>query len=350
MVTKSMTRTMRVALAGLGIMGNHWLRIIAASPEVELVAVVEPVESLAAERIKQHGIDPALHFISFQQALETARPDGVILVTPPALHAPMSIAALELGIPVLCEKPLAESMESGLAILRKAEETGVLHMVAQDYRYSAQAQTVKQVLASGELGPVGAVTVQFFKSVMRSGFHDTLAYPLTIDMSIHHFDMMRFFLDGEPLSIHGLAWRTPWDWWRGNASAAVMLAFANGPVVTYTGSWCATGQETPWNANWRFECQNGVLLLQDDRVILQRRTSQIDDSLGYHRYLNEPPARVRLKRPRRQRQAHLLHEFYLAVARGSRPATTVQDNIHSFRMVWDTISSFESGQTVMIEP
>lgn len=340
---------MRVLLAGLGVMGNHWLRIIAASNEVELVAAVEVNPALAQDRFERYGLDPKLHFTSFDDALARSRPDGVLIVTPPAAHREMSIAALEAGVPVLSEKPLADSLAAGEAILAAAQRTGVLHLVCQDYRYSRQAQTVKQVLAAGELGQVGAVKVDFYKSLVRSGFHDTLRYPLTIDMSIHHFDMMRFFMDSNPKSIYGRAWRTPWDWWKGDSSASVFLQFANGAEITYTGSWCATGQETSWNGDWRFECERGVLLLRDDRVIVQRRLDKIDDIKGYPQYLNADPEHVRLVPMKRQRQAFLLHEFYRAVMlHEGQPGTVVQDNINSFRMVWDTIRSFETGETVNI--
>lgn len=342
-------KRLRLLLAGLGAMGNHWLRVIAASDEVELVAAVEVNPELARERFEQHSLDPKLHFASYADALRLVQPDGVLIVTPPAAHREMAVAALEAGIPVLSEKPLADSIKAGEAILTAAERTGVLHMVSQDYRYSRQAQTVRQILASGELGAVGAVTVEFFKSLIRSGFHDTLAYPLTVDMSIHHFDMMRFFLGSEPQSIYGRAWRNPWDWWKGDSSASVLLEFAGSVQVSYTGSWCATGRETPWNADWRFDCEQGVLLLRDDRVTVQRRTTRTGDPQGYPQYLNEKPASVPLVKMARDRQALLLHQFVDAVRSGERPLTAVQDNINSFRMVWDAIRSFETGQTVVAD-
>ncbi len=116
--------------------------------------------------------------------------------------------------------------------------------------------------------------------------------------------------------------------------------------VSYTGSWCATGRETPWNADWRFDCEHGVLLLRDDRVTVQRRTATTGDPQGYPQYLNEKPGSVPLIKMARERQALLLHQFVHAVRSGERPATAVQDNLNSFRMIWDTIRSFETGQTV----
>ena len=118
---------------------------------------------------------------------------------------------LEAGLPVLSEKPLANTLEAAQEIVRKADETGVLHLVSQNYRYRLPTQTLKRVLDSGQMGQVGALTVNFFKGPRFGGFREEMAYPLIIDMAIHHFDLMRFFLDSDPVSIFGQSWNPAWS-------------------------------------------------------------------------------------------------------------------------------------------
>lgn len=327
-------------------MGHFWLKTVQASTEVEHAGFVEINQEVIDEKVEKTGIDPNLVFASLEEALDAVDADGVLIVTPPALHRPMSELALERGIPVLSEKPLADTLENALAIVEKANATGVLHMVAQNYRYHVETQTVKGVLESGELGRVGAVSVEFYKSLIRYGFHQQLAYPLLLDMTIHHFDMMRFFLGADPLSIYGRSWNPAWSWFNGDASTALVLDFPDDVVVTYDGSWVATGLETPWNANWRFECEKGVLILQDDEVFIQRKTDTIAFPEGYRQYLNEAVESVPQVERAYERQGYLLHEFYEAVTFGKLPATTCQDNINSYQMVWDAIESFETGEVV----
>src|SRR5207247_4890068 len=135
-----------------------------------------------------------------------------------------------------------------------------------------------------ELGGVASVSVQFFKGPHFGGFREEMPYPLIIDMAIHHFDMMRFFLGRDATSVYGRSWNPPWSWYRGDASAAVTLKFGGDVVVSYNGSWCSVGMETPWNANWRFECENGVLVFQDDQVYRQLRLDTMQDRGGYRQY------------------------------------------------------------------
>jgi predicted dehydrogenase len=184
--------------------------------------------------------------------------------------------------------------------------------------------------------------VRFFKGPHFGGFREDMPYPLIIDMAIHHFDLMRFFLEANPVRVTGHSWNPAWSWYKGDASAAVLAAFDNGTQVNYTGSWCSQGQETSWNADWRFECAEGVLLVEQDTVTVQRMTG-IADRGGLRMVQNAPPVTVPLVTMERQAQVYLLHEFYEAVTQGRMPGTPCQDNIHTVEMVFDVVQAFQHG-------
>ena len=324
----------KVIQAGMGGMGNVWLRTVLDSPEVEFAGFVEIDEDIAAKQVAAHGLDGDKIFKSLAEALDSVKADGVIDVTPPQFHRENSLTALEAGIPVLSEKPLANSRPAALAIVEKANQTGVLHMVTQNYRYRSAIQTLKQALHTHGLGAIGSATVDFFRGPHFGGFREEMAYPLIIDMSIHHFDLMRFFLESDPVAVFGRSWNPPWSWYQGDASAAVILNFAGGVAVAYNGSWCSQARTVSWNADWRFECANGVVVMQDDQVYTQLNS--------------QAPVLVAPVEMARTEQAYLLHEFYTAVTTGARPATTCQDNIHSLNIVFDVVQSFESGEPTVV--
>jgi len=342
---------MKVIQVGIGGMGNTWLQTVLNSAEVEYAALVELNETIAQQQVERYGLEPTLIFQSLPEALAAVSADGLIDVTPPAFHREVSTTALAAGLPVLSEKPLAHTLSDAAAIVQKANETGVLHMVAQNYRSHGPVQTLKHVLATGDFGRAASVTVEFFKGLHVGGFRQEMPYPLIIDMAIHHFDLMRFLLESDPVSIFGRSWNPPWSWFKGDASASVSLELANGVVVAYNGSWCSTGRDTPWNAHWRFECEGGVVALQDDRVYTQRRSDEVVIRDGYG--LAEPgaavevePVEVKYAGVEYAAQAHLLHEFYEAVTQGKAVTTPCQDNIKSLGIVFDVIKSCESGLPV----
>lgn len=336
---------MKVIQVGIGGMGNVWLNTVLHSGEVEFAGFVEVNDSIADEQAVKFNLDRQLIFKSLAEAFNSVKAEGVINVTPPQFHKEVSFTALEAGLPVLSEKPLAGTLADAQAIVHKANETGVLHIITQNYRYHQPCHTLKTVLASGQMGKIGAVTVEFYKGPHFGGFREDMPYPLIIDMSIHHFDLMRFFLDSDPVSVYGRSWNPAWSWYKGDASASVSLQFANGVVVAYNGSWCSQGQETPWNAHWRFECEKGVVTLKDDEVYVQHLTG-VGTGAGFRPNLYDTLSAVPAAAMERQAQAYLLHEFYEAVTQGKPPTTTCQDNIKSLGIVFDVVKSFETGAVV----
>jgi len=321
-----------VIQVGIGGMGNAWLRAVQASAEVTYAGFVEVNEQTAAAQVAQYGLDGSRVYPSLAAALDAVQPDGLINVTPPQFHKAISIEALERGIPVLSEKPLADSRQSAQEIVDASNRTGVLHMVTQNYRYKPPLQTLKKALDSGVAGEIGAVHIEFFKGPHFGGFREEMPYPLIIDMSIHHFDLMRFLLGRDPVALFGRSWNPSWSWFNGDASASVTLDFADGVTVSYDGSWCSQGRETDWNANWRFECSKGVVAMVDSQVYTQLTGAE--------------PVLVETVTMARTDQAYLLHEFYEAVVQGKPPVTTCQDNIKSLGIVFDVVESFETGDVV----
>lgn len=338
---------MRVIQVGIGGMGNAWLGAVQRSPQVEFAGFVEIDADIARAQAEAYNLDKSRIFASLPEALEQMEADALINVTPPQFHREVTVRALEAGLPVLQEKPLAGALEDARAIAAAADETGILCSVAQNYRYRPLTQTVKRALDSGELGAVAAVAVEFYKGPHFGGFREEMAHPLIVDMSIHHFDLMRFFLGAEARTIQASSWNPPWSWFAGDASASAQIGFGTGVRVTYSGSWCSQALETSWNADWRFECERGVLLARADRVTLQRllRVGEGDGAL-----VNEhaQPEEIPLMEMAREGQDYLLQEFYEAVNQGGRTATTAQDNIHTMELVFGVVRACDGGRPVSL--
>jgi predicted dehydrogenase len=237
-------------------------------------------------------------------------------------------------------------MAAAERIVTYSNQTGLLVTVAQNYRYKPAFQTIKRTLSSGELGQLDSVRVEFWKNVQLPGFHAQLSHPLLIDMSIHHFDLLRYLLESEPASIFARSWNPPWSTFPGDASASVELEFLSGVHASYGASWCATGEITDWEGNWRFDSEKGVLILRDGELSFDRRTEDERDLGGYVGYGSQGVEPVPLLELVYEPQVHMLNEFAGAIRGGERPPTTCQDNIHSLRIVFEAIESARTGQAV----
>ena len=340
---------MKVIQVGIGGMGNTWLNAVRRSDVVEFAGFVEVSDEIVHVQADTYSLDRSRIFKTLPQALEQISADAVINVTPPQFHREICVTAMEAGLPVLTEKPLAGTLEDARAIAAAADATGILCSVGQNYRYSALAQTVKAILDSGELGALAAISASFYKGPHFGGFREEMPHPLIIDMSIHHFDMMRFFLGSDARQISARSWNPPWSWFAGDASASAQIEFVNGVQVTYTGSWCSQALETTWNAHWRFECERGVLLVEDDAVYVQRllRISEGPGALvNEHDDKREAP----LLDLDHAGQDALLHEFYTAVTQGKSTDTAAQDNIQTMELVFGVVDACDSGRQIELSP
>jgi predicted dehydrogenase len=136
----------RLGFLGVGWIGQHRLDAIAASGAAEVAAVADP------------AVDGAL--ASLDELLE-AELDGVVVATPSALHAQQCIAALERGLAVFCQKPLARTAAEAARVVEAARAADVLLGVDLSYRHLAGARAIRDLVAAGELGEIRLVDLVF---------------------------------------------------------------------------------------------------------------------------------------------------------------------------------------------
>ena len=243
--------SLRLAIAGAGLIGRRHAEAVALVAGVELAAVVDPAAA-GAELAARHG---ARHFPGLAELLERDRPDGVILATPNQLHVEQALACVAAGVPALVEKPLATDLEGAERIVAAGKAAGVPLLTGHHRRHNPLVARARELLARGDLGRIVAVNGQtwFFKPEdyfeadwrRRKG-----AGPVYLNL-IHDIDMLRH-LCGEIASVQALASRAV----RGfevEDTAAVLLGFANGAVGTLSvsdtvvapWSWELTSRENP---------------------------------------------------------------------------------------------------------
>src|SRR3546814_6075767 len=114
----------RVAVVGAGYVANHHLAALGSVDFVELVGICDTNLEAARSMAVRHSIP--LVVADLAELLEQSRPDAVHVLTPPASHAAIALAAMEHGCPVLVEKPMADSAADCEAMVEKARANNVL--------------------------------------------------------------------------------------------------------------------------------------------------------------------------------------------------------------------------------
>jgi predicted dehydrogenase len=178
--------------------------------------------------------------------LERVRPDGVIIATPNALHVAVGLACVERRVPMLVEKPIADTVAASNELVGAAERARVPLLVGHHRRYNPMLEKARDIVRGGGIGRLTAVAALWLLQ-KPAGYFDVAwrrepgGGPLLIN-AIHDIDDLRFVC-GEIEEVRALASSAA----RGfpvEDTAAIALRFANGALGTLTVSDTAAA---PWS-------------------------------------------------------------------------------------------------------
>ncbi len=324
----------RLIQVGAGGMGRVWLQLLIDTPEVELVGLVDLDTEAAGRALAELGRPDVAVAASLSEIAGSTGAQAVVNVTVPVAHHPVNLEAMFAGLPVLCEKPIAPTVSQALSLAAASEASGQLLMTSQSRRYYPVLAEFKKAL--GALGGVGIVTTEFFMAPRFGGFRDSMDHPLLVDMSIHAFDVARYLLDAEPVSVYCDSYNPTWSWYAGDAATTAIFEFEGGVRYTFIGSWCSPGMETSWNGSWRVSGSTGSATWDGETMpMLDAETALLrpldpDDNPG--------PETI----------AGSLAEFIDSIRTGRTPSGEVHSNVLSLAMVEAAVKSAQRGERVFV--
>jgi predicted dehydrogenase len=327
----------KVLLVGAGSMGRRWAEAITARPDLVLVSWVDVVRAAAEEAIADLHLAGVEVDEDLGRAISTQDPDFVVDVTVPEAHFDVTLTALQLGRPVLGEKPMTATIDEANRLIEASERAGRLFMVSQSRRYNAQLAALKG-LFDGGTGDPEVVSCQFFRAQRFGGFREEMASPLLQDMAIHAFDAARWLVGRDPVAVYCEEHNPSWSWYKGAACATAIFEFDGGARFTYTGSWCAEGAETSWEGSWRVVGSGGTALW-DGLVVPQAEL--VRDGLTEHREGLVDPRFV-------ESVDGSLAEFVSSLDDGHVPMGECHDNVKSLAMTLAASASSAQGRRLPV--
>jgi predicted dehydrogenase len=233
----------------VGIIGSQFAADLHAaafqmSAEAEVVAVASPTPGNAATLARKYAIPRV--FLDYRDMLKESDIEMVTIAAPNCLHAQMALDCAQAGKHIVCEKPLAMTIEEGEAMLDGAKRHGVLLMYAEELFFTPKYVRAKEMADAGAFGKVYLVK----QSEMHSGPHSAWFWDVNrsgggafMDLGCHGIAFCYWFL-GRPAiksvycqmasSVH--SGKT-----RGEDNALCILEFANGAIGLVENSWARRG-------------------------------------------------------------------------------------------------------------
>ncbi len=346
--------TLTCALAGCGVRGSVWARILAEHREVELAALVDSDLSRAQHLAERIG--------GTRFCLDTLNPepgqwDFVVLATPPERHFEQVQLCLEQGLHVICEKPLVEEFAQAIQLVRMAEQTDCLLMVGMNFRYLAASQYLRRAVKEARFGPLGYGCFQYLRQ--RDGRRDDLnsyplamEHPMLLEQSVHHLDLLRYCYHQEVVRLCADTWNPPGSVYQHDSCVSVLLELAQGTRVNYLGTWSAG-----WNGlafSWRSDFPQGVIWQRAQFGDVVEARFEPELGLTGSRFKSpdeaEPlhPVALKTQQPFVDDARGLLDEFVACLTQGEVLQTSAQDHLHTLAVVEACIQSAERGVWIEI--
>lgn len=354
-----MSRTVRVGVVGLGWPGQRHLEAYQTNPSVEIIAVADANPVLRATVQEQFRVSRGFDDLASLLALDDL--DAVSVCTPNFLHEPMTRQALSAGKHVLCEKPLAATLEQGERLAVATRESDRVCMIGFGRRFREDSRAVKALIDAGDLGEIyhartGWLRRRWNPSV-RSWF---LSKELSgggplIDLGVHMLDLS-LWLMGNPKAVavsgavsHHFGARlghgTPVDV-EDMADAYVRLE--NGATVMLETSWYSfsgTGDQVFCQL---FGTSGGVRIdseMGGAPPVVEVFVDHGDVPLVASPILVAPP---RGSNPTQVSFDREIDEFIAAIQEGRKPTATVEQALEILRILDAIYRSAKEGREVRL--
>ncbi|WP_248927761.1 Gfo/Idh/MocA family protein [Paenibacillus hamazuiensis] len=260
-----MSNQVKVAVIGCGGIANgKHLPSLSKLPHVEIVAFCDIVPEKAREAAETYGAPDAKVYADYRELLKDGGFEVVHVCTPNDSHAEITIAALEAGNHVMCEKPMAKTAADARAMVEAAKRTGKKLTIGYNNRFRPDSQYLKKVCENGDLGEIyyakahairrrAVPTWGVFLDEEKQG-----GGPL-IDIGTHALDLTLWMMDNyEPKMVLGTAYHKlsqrenaanawgPWDpaQFTVEDSAFGMIVMKNGATIMLESSWALNTLQT----------------------------------------------------------------------------------------------------------
>jgi predicted dehydrogenase len=355
-------RKLRAGIIGLGVGQSHAKGYL-SSPQAELIAVCDANETRLNDWASKWDISG--RYTDYQQMLDEADLDIVSVCLPNAMHAKATIDALDSGVHVVCEKPMAQTVSEAEQMIEAAERNHRRLMVAYNYRYRPDSQWMYRMVQSGKLGTIYHVSASWRRETGIPGWGWFGSKQMSgggalIDLGVHVLDLglwmmgfpkvktvsgdTRMFFGPKNLKTWG---RLPGQSFEGGFDVedggVGFLRLANGANMVLNVTWAEHVQ--PQEDAIRVEIQG-----TEGTAVLHIRNYKNDDTLRFYTEMEGEPVTVipsvRFGTP--QGHEGLIHDVVDSLVRNVPPSTDGTQGLTAVSVLEALYQSAAEGHEVTL--
>ncbi|MGW0332839.1 Gfo/Idh/MocA family protein [Streptomyces sp. NPDC003011] len=191
---------MRIGILGLGRIGAFHAETLSALDAVESLVLADPFADAAKSAAERFGGEVA----DSPEAVLAAGVDGVVVAAATDAHPALILAAVEAGVPVFCEKPVARTMREGVEVLRAVQGSAVPVQIGYNRRFDAGFVAARAAVRSGELGTLHTVRSTTLDPAPPPAAYIAASGGIFRDCSVHDFDIIRWVTGREVSEVYAV--------------------------------------------------------------------------------------------------------------------------------------------------
>ena len=321
-----------------------WNRI----PEVRIVAALNRTVSKLEPFREEFGIPRVAPLCELEAVLDQEQPDFIDLVTPPESHLELVRLAAARGVHIICQKPLAPTLEESAAVVAAARDAGVRFLVHENWRWQPWYREIKQQLETGTIGELHSIAVRMRMGdgwpedayLARQPFFRHYPRLLVYETGVHFLDTFRY-LGGEINSIYARLQKRNPDI-AGEDAGQIVAGFASGATAILDASrYNETDAEDPRYTfgTVRLDGSHGHLELETDGTLTLKR-------------LGQPSGKIEYAHERRNFAGDcvyfLQHHFTDCMLSGAPFESTGEDYLRTVALVEACYQSHASGNVIHV--
>jgi predicted dehydrogenase len=344
--------TYKVIQVGTGGIGALWCKSIlppfVADGRIEVVAAVDVNPEALSYAQTGLGLDPDRCYTDLVKALDAHPADFCTVVVPPAFHEDVVDAALEHGLHILSEKPIADTLAGSIRIARRVAASGRKMSVTMSHRFDQDKTTFREGLRDPRNGDLDYLVCRFTSANRRRNswgvFRHKMPDPMMIEGAIHHIDILVDLAGSHCATVSALTWNPRWGEYDGDSEALVLLDFENGVHASYEGAKSVAVGLNSWGTEYfRAECENATLILD------RRRVQRLAPGHVTDRPNGGPEGEaVPLVAGSGWGHPRLIEDFLIWLDGGPAAPTAVSENLHSNAVVFAAIESSRRKRVVNV--
>jgi UDP-N-acetylglucosamine 3-dehydrogenase len=336
----------KIGVIGCGSIATHrHLPEYNGHKETEIIAVCDSVKTRAEDAAAKYG---ATAYTDFQEMLKNADVDAVSICTPNYLHASMTIAALEAGKHVLCEKPMATSREEAEKMVAAADKAGKKLMIAHNQRFVASHEKAKQLIESGAIGKIFSFRTAFGHSGPESWsvdgkdswfFKKNEAFIGAMgDLGVHKADLLRYILGEEFVEVAAFIESGGKENSDVDDGATCILRTESGAIGTLA-------------ASWMYQKEDNSTVIYGEKAIL-RLEEDPEYSLIIHHPSGETTKQqlgsIQTNESSGQTDSRVVYYFINSILNDIAPPITGKDAMKSLEIILGAIESNETRKIIRL--